>query len=81
MRAIETQRSASGGVEGARALEVAERVLAEINEHAWYGKSLPVRGPLSIPLPRVVGVDEPGSSEVSLVPGRETQEERQRRAG
>lgn len=58
-RAIRTKTSPRvSGQAGARALAVAERVIQEIAEHAWYGKSLPSRGPLAMPLPRIVGGQE-----------------------
>lgn len=59
VRSIQTQSEPRvSGRHGARALEVAERVIQEINEHAWFGRSLPVRGPLAMPLPRVIGGEE-----------------------
>ncbi|HRF01493.1 MAG TPA: Gfo/Idh/MocA family oxidoreductase [Pirellulaceae bacterium] len=69
------RRPTVDGRQGMRALQVAERILDEIREHAWHGRSIPVRGPLAGPLPRVVGQAEPSAEKLSV----ETPEEASRR--
>ena len=63
--AITQNRSATVcGRQGAAALEVAQQVVEEIQQHSWYGDSLPVTGPLAIPFPRIMqsGVLDPAEA-------------------
>jgi predicted dehydrogenase len=57
------------GRQGSRALEVAHAVLDEIQNHHWYGDSLPVSGPLAIPFPRLLhsGEFHPDEARTPLV--------------
>lgn len=62
-RAIRTDhRPLVDGVAGAAALEVAERILDAIGRHAWHGTGHPSRGPLAMPLPRLLGMPHPALS-------------------
>lgn len=65
------------GDHGTAAVEVAERIIASIQQHAWYGEEFPIRGPLALPIPQFLSAASAKSSKSA----KESSKEPVRRAG